>query len=168
MTVYFDQAHADLARIQKATPTSAAAHLRDLEARVVAECAAGLAIHALLHPDLQARLQPFIDRFDALVLAQGIYCRSFLADAVYGAPPSNLAQLAQRLHSLIWELHTLFHDLCEAGLSADTPTVPLHTLVAQAEERRDRLVGARFGDPDLRRARQAIERGERPYEPEPS
>lgn len=114
----------------------------------------------LMHPEQAEALLPFIQRFDLLVVDGGLFMRPSLAPRL---PDMDEAQQRLRVCYLFSELHELWHDLWFASLAADDPRVPRLALSDRSEDRQERLIGARFDDPDLQRAIQAIERGERPY-----
>jgi hypothetical protein len=139
VTAYFDQKHSEARRVEEAIaacadvgPTwiRAAKELEAIDRAVIWD----VSICAEM-PDFPADLR------------EGIH-KTILAKSVEGQPLNakgldfeSIADRVKLLQDLIWELHSMFHELANMRLEgfSDDPRAPLYALYASGEELREKL-----------------------------
>lgn len=129
MTAYFDEMHA---RVHAVVAKADWAALDEIEAAVVRDASVCSAFPDF-PPDLAARV-------DAVVLARGV------STLPLNAPPhpgfDEPTDHAEAIHRLIWDLHTIFHDVVRVDGFTDDPLAPLRGLCNVAEERRENIIAS--------------------------
>ena len=132
MTSYFDTAHEEV-RLGRTRPDYGVmiSRFEEVESRVVFDCTV-----AAMMPGFPADLREAIHR---TVLEHGI------CTLPVNAPPADFEtedDYKRRLDALLWDLHTIFHEVAHRGLDGftDQPPTPMRRLYALGEEEREKLV----------------------------
>ena len=73
------------------------------------------------------------------IYQHAVYCQPVNRAAKFQPILDTATEHAQSIANLVWDLHTIFHDLGTAGFS-DNPASPLRQLASAGEERREALV----------------------------
>lgn len=135
MTAYFDAKHTELRKVGEAliAKESLENHkaLEEFESTLVYDVSVASEM-----PDFPVDLR---NRINRLVLKHGI-----ASQPVNGKGPEieTIEEHIETLHKLVWDLHTIFHDLAKKNLVgfSDDPRMPLRVLFGQSEARREALV----------------------------
>lgn len=79
------------------------------------------------------------DRVAKCIYQYAVYCQPVNRAPRFQPNPDTATEHAKSIANLVWDLHTIFHDLSAKGFS-DNPESPLRRLAAAGEERREALV----------------------------
>ncbi len=132
MTAYFDQKHSKLRDIHVTDYEG----LRTFEEEVVNDC-----MIAAEMPGMPADLRDAIHR---TILDRAVNAQPMLDNGMFhvGADPENMVHHIDCLNTLVWDLHTVFHEVGSRRLDrfSDDPRTPLRCLVPDGEARQIELV----------------------------
>lgn len=129
MTYYFDDKHEKLTKIADLGDHKG---VRDIDAEVVRDVSLACGFDGFPE-DLEKRIH-------LIVLKYSVECQPVNS---VGPDYETFDAHVKGIHAMIWDLHTVFHDLAMRRIESfgDDPRTPLHTLYAKVEERREALVG---------------------------
>ena len=134
MTAYFDDAHTRLQGLLEADlrggPTTYSA-IEEWEQKLVFD--------VTVCAEWPGCPEDIRDCIHETVLRHGLNTQPICAEV---EQPNTEAAFADRLHKLVWDLHSVFHDLARRGVPgfSDSPTTPLRAIYAQGDARRTKVL----------------------------
>lgn len=145
MTSYFDGRHEELRKVEeaiKARPEAVSEHAAAIEA-----IDAGVVWDVTLAAEMPVFPEDLRLRVHNVVLKYTAACQPVNSKNL--PDYESIEDYARDIHKMIWDLHTVFHDVASRKLQgfSDDPRAPLRVIYARGEEERERLASPDDVDP---------------------
>ncbi len=141
MTAYFDSKHEDLAKLAAVDITALVGEDVSTHYRKLVELEGLIVWDVTLATEMPGFPEDLREQVHKLVLKYGTETQPVNS---HGPEYEEFADHCKGINSLVWDLHTVFHEVAKRQLDgfSDDPRTPLRILYARGEEHREQMVEA--------------------------